>query len=235
MEPQKEDFENDPGNDDEGLKRSRKGFTMLPGVSLVTPNFKKSSKKNFLDPPLSRHLISQILRSRHLSDPPPLLSLSPPQLMSLSVVLYKLGPQIHLMLLQARTEKSLPTKMFIDIVGRQTYMAPICLDKNASKSLTPTGLTSWGEQLALPLAKHLADLAKHLAKLLQLASPSPSLAVAEDSLLKSQRARRSWMCVKVLKPSSEVNCHSASVQLTIFLLDESGYIKSISLYPRGTT
>ncbi|KAL4578099.1 hypothetical protein LXL04_014215 [Taraxacum kok-saghyz] len=50
----------------------------------------------------------------------------------------------------------------------------------------------WGEQLALPLAKHLADLAKHLAKLLQPASPSPSLAVAEDSSLKSQQARRSW-------------------------------------------
>ncbi|KAL4565748.1 hypothetical protein LXL04_029851 [Taraxacum kok-saghyz] len=56
------------------VKRSGGDIT-LPGVSLDTPNFKKIPKKNLLYLP-SRRLISQILRSRNLSDPPPLLSAS---------------------------------------------------------------------------------------------------------------------------------------------------------------
>lgn len=43
------------------------------------------------------------------------------------------------------------------------------------------------------------------------------------------------MCVKVHKPSSEVHGDSASLQLTIFILDETGYSASNSLHPCSTT
>ncbi|GKB50842.1 hypothetical protein Tco_0901595 [Tanacetum coccineum] len=43
------------------------------------------------------------------------------------------------------------------------------------------------------------------------------------------------MCVMVQKPSSEVQSESTSLQLTIFIRDETGYIKSSSSNPSATT